>query len=96
MFVTGLNLALARHLPADTLRLLDGHKLRIRVVDAGIAFDFIWRDGSFFAQHKAQDKFESHGPGLRACRLQKRSIVGPSPLNTTPSIRQSGPEPDCQ
>src|SRR5690606_34805013 len=49
LFVAGLNLALARHLPPDTLRLLDGKKLRIQAKDAGVGFDFIWRDGSFSA-----------------------------------------------
>ncbi|SHI02207.1 ubiquinone anaerobic biosynthesis accessory factor UbiT [Pollutimonas bauzanensis] len=55
LFAAGLNLALARHLPADTLRLLDGRKLRIQVRDAGVAFDFIWRDGSFSAARHGDD-----------------------------------------
>ena len=42
LFVAGLNMALARHLPPDTLRLLDGKKLRIQAKDAGVGFDFIW------------------------------------------------------
>ncbi len=53
LFVAGLNLALARHLPPDTLRLLDGKKLRIQAKDAGVGFDFIWRNGSFSAARHA-------------------------------------------
>lgn len=49
LFVAALNLALARHLSADTLQLLDGKKLRIQAKDAGLEFDFIWRNGSFSA-----------------------------------------------
>ncbi|NYT61827.1 SCP2 sterol-binding domain-containing protein [Alcaligenaceae bacterium] len=49
LFAAGLNLALARHLPPDTLDLLDNRKLRIHVLDAGVEFDFIWRNGSFSA-----------------------------------------------
>lgn len=49
LFVAGLNLALARHLPPDTLRLLDGRKMRIHVQDAGVSFDFSWRNGAFAA-----------------------------------------------
>ncbi len=51
-FVAGLNVALARHFPPDTVRLLDQKKMRIQVLDAGVAFDFIWRNKSFSAaQH---------------------------------------------
>lgn len=49
VFAAGLNLVLARHLPADILRLLDGRKLRIQVSDARVAFDFVWRNGAFSA-----------------------------------------------
>lgn len=55
LFVAGLNLALAKHLPPDTLRLLDGRKLRIQVQDAGVGFDFIWRDGAFSAARHEGD-----------------------------------------
>lgn len=49
LFVAGLNLALRRHLPDDVLQMLHGRTLRIQVQDAGVAFDFIWRDGAFRA-----------------------------------------------
>jgi predicted lipid carrier protein YhbT len=49
LFVTGLNLILARHLHADTLRMLEGRSLRIHVADAGIRFDYTWRGQAFRA-----------------------------------------------
>ncbi|WP_317202757.1 SCP2 domain-containing protein [Janthinobacterium sp.] len=49
LFVQGLNLALARHMPADVQQRLEGKKLRLRVDDAGLAFDFEWRNGAFAA-----------------------------------------------
>lgn len=52
LFVTGLNLAIASHLPQDVQQSLTGKKLRIRVTDAGIAFDFEWRGGRFAALGK--------------------------------------------
>lgn len=47
LFATGLNLALAQHLPDDTLHMLEERILRIQARDAGIAFDFVWRKGRF-------------------------------------------------
>lgn len=49
LFSGALNVVLARHLPADTLALLEGCALRIEVEDAGIGFDFVCRSGTFFA-----------------------------------------------
>src|SRR5690606_8449485 len=43
------NLMLAQHLPADTLHMLEGRVLRIQARDAGIAFDFVWRNRKFAA-----------------------------------------------
>jgi len=75
LFVTGLNLVLARHLHPDTLHMLEGRSLRIHVADAGLRFDYTWRDGAFRAAR--------HGPAepdltFRAdawdfhCLLQRR------------------------
>ncbi|PIF92457.1 putative lipid carrier protein YhbT [Acidovorax sp. 62] len=47
LLVTALNLALARHLPADVLALLLHRKLRIEVRDARVAFDFAWNGQRF-------------------------------------------------
>lgn len=53
LFVTGLNLALTRNLAPDVTQLLQGKKLRLRVMDAQLTFDFQWLNGRFVAcQHK--------------------------------------------
>ena len=49
LFVTGLNLALARNLAPDVTAMLLGKKLRLRVTDAQLAFDFEWSNGRFSA-----------------------------------------------
>jgi len=49
LFVTGLNLALAPHLPIDTCAMLEGRKLRIDVADAGLRFDYTWHANAFRA-----------------------------------------------
>lgn len=52
LFVTGLNLALAPHLPIDTYAMLEGRLLRIEVADAALRFDYTWRGRAFrAAQH---------------------------------------------
>lgn len=49
LFVTGLNLALAKSLASDVTQMLVGKKLRLRVTDAQVGFDFEWRNGRFVA-----------------------------------------------
>lgn len=49
LFVQALNLALARQLPQDVRERLEGKKLRLRLDDARLAFDFVWRAGAFRA-----------------------------------------------
>lgn len=49
LFVTGLNLALAKNLAPDVTHLLLGKKLRLRVTDAQWTFDFEWSSGRFSA-----------------------------------------------
>ena len=51
LFVAGLNLALARHLPPEVQQLLTRKKLRINVIDAQLAFDFQWIENAFSACH---------------------------------------------
>ena len=46
-FVTGLNLLLLRHLPADVLEALEQRRLRIAVRDAALNFDFEFARGRF-------------------------------------------------
>ena len=50
LLVTALNLALARHLPADVGQVLLHKKMRVQVRDARVAFDFAWT-GQRFAPH---------------------------------------------
>ena len=55
LFVTGLNLALAKSLAPDVTQMLIGKKLRLRVTDAQLAFDFEWINGRFSAcQNKGE------------------------------------------
>ncbi|WP_114972942.1 ubiquinone anaerobic biosynthesis accessory factor UbiT [Rhodoferax ferrireducens] len=49
LFVTGLNLALAKRLAPDVTQMLVGKKLRLRVTDTQWAFDFEWVNGRFAA-----------------------------------------------
>jgi len=53
LFVTGLNLALARQLAPDVTQMLVGKKLRLRVLDAQWTFDFEWRAKRFVACQNA-------------------------------------------
>jgi predicted lipid carrier protein YhbT len=55
LFVTGLNLALARNLASDVKQMLAGKKMRLRVTDAQWAFDFEWLNDRFSAcQNKGE------------------------------------------
>ena len=47
LLVTALNLALARHLPADVGRLLLHKRMRVQVRDARLVFDFAWTGRRF-------------------------------------------------
>lgn len=49
LFVTGLNLALAKQLNADVTQMLVGKKMRLCVTDAQWAFDFEWHNSRFVA-----------------------------------------------
>lgn len=49
LFATGLNLALSGNLPEDVQQSLNGKKLRIKVTDAQLSFDFQWTNGRFAA-----------------------------------------------
>jgi predicted lipid carrier protein YhbT len=51
--VTALNLVLKPHLPDDVRAGLAGRHLRVRVNDAGLAFDFTWRGDGFAALRAA-------------------------------------------
>lgn len=49
IFVRALNAGLARQLPGDVCASLSGRRIRIRVLDARVAFDFTWRGQGFAA-----------------------------------------------
>ncbi len=49
LFVTGLNLALAKNLAPDVTQMLVGKNLRLTVTDARCSFDFEWVRGRFSA-----------------------------------------------
>ena len=51
--VTGLNLTLRQHLPADVRAILQGRSLRITVRDAAVSFDFEWQGERFAARRPA-------------------------------------------
>lgn len=53
LFVTGLNFALSKNWASDVTQMLLGKKLRLRVTDAQIGFDFEWRNGRFVACQNA-------------------------------------------
>ncbi|OEZ57145.1 SCP-2 sterol transfer family protein [Janthinobacterium sp. HH103] len=50
LFVQGLNRLLAPQLPDDVRCSLEGRSLRLRLLDAGIAFDFEWQGTVFVAE----------------------------------------------
>lgn len=49
LFATALNVALKNALPQDVQQSLQGKRLRIRVSDAQLGFNFQWLDGRFAA-----------------------------------------------
>lgn len=51
--VAALNMVLKPHLPDDVRAGLAGRHLRVRVNDAGVAFDFTWRGDGFAALRPA-------------------------------------------
>lgn len=53
LFVTGLNFGLSNNLAADVTQMLVGKKLRLRVTDAQVGFDFEWKNGRFVACQNA-------------------------------------------
>jgi predicted lipid carrier protein YhbT len=54
LFVTALNLALAKQLGDDVGDMLQGKSLRLCVTDARVAFDFAWQGGRFVARHASK------------------------------------------
>ena len=57
LLTTALNVSIARQLPSDVGALLLNKRLRIRVTDARVTFDFTWTGGAFAprARHAETD-----------------------------------------
>ena len=73
LFVTALNLALAKNLAPDVTQLLLGKKLRLRVTDAQLTFDFQWEDGRFNAcQNKGEADLTISASALDFMLLARR------------------------
>jgi len=51
LFCTALNVALAKQLAPDVTQMLQGKRLRLRVIDAQWTFDFGWANARFTALH---------------------------------------------
>ncbi|HWS05437.1 MAG TPA: SCP2 sterol-binding domain-containing protein [Burkholderiaceae bacterium] len=54
LFVTALNLALAKQLGNEVGDMLQGKSLRLCVTDARVAFDFAWINGRFVARQPSR------------------------------------------
>lgn len=63
--VAALNLVLRAHLPEDVRASLLGKRLRVRVGDAGVAFDFSWGERGFSALPGGAAADLEIGAGLR-------------------------------
>jgi predicted lipid carrier protein YhbT len=64
LFVAGLNITLARHLPADVRAMLAEKRLRLNVLDAGLSFDFCWNGRAFAAARHGPDADLTIGASL--------------------------------
>lgn len=49
LFAVGMNGSVLKHLPSDTLEKLEDRAIRLHARDAGMAFDFTYRNGRFHA-----------------------------------------------
>lgn len=65
LFAAALNRVLARHLPDDVRAGLAGKRLRLRALDAGIAFDFHWNGRAFSAARRSESADLSVSASMR-------------------------------
>ena len=79
-FVQGLNRLLAHQLPGDVRALLAGRSLRLRVLDAGVAVDFYWKDGAFAAARHLQAPDLAIGASVHDLMLLARREEDPDTL----------------
>jgi predicted lipid carrier protein YhbT len=80
MFVTALNLALAKNLAPDVTPMLLGKKMRLRVTDAQITFDFEWQGGRFTACHNKAEADLTIGASVHDFVLLARRQEDPDTL----------------
>ena len=80
LFAAALNRILARHLPDDVRAGLAGKRLRLRALDAGIAFDFCWNGRAFSAARRAGQADLSIGASMREFALLARRKEDPDTL----------------
>lgn len=72
LFATGLNLALRPHLPDDVRASLEGRHLRIRVLDAALAFDVAWQGRRFVPRTAGQPDLEIAASAADLLALMRR------------------------
>lgn len=65
LFAAALNRVVARYLPDDVRAGLAGKRLRLRALDAGIAFDFRWNGSAFSAARRADNADLSISASMR-------------------------------
>ena len=80
LFATGLNVALKSNLPADVQQQLTGKKLRIKVADARLSFDFLWSGGRFVAGRNHGDPDLTIGASMHDFLLLARREEDPDTL----------------
>lgn len=79
-FVQGLNRLLAHQLPDDVRAHLQGRSLRLRLLDAGVAFDFCWQGGKFAAARHLHTPDLAIGASVHDLMLLARREEDPDTL----------------
>jgi len=72
LFAAGLNVALRPHLPDDVRASLEGRHLRIRVLDAALAFDVAWQGSRFVPRAAGQPDLDIAANAADLLALMRR------------------------
>ena len=72
LFAAGLNVALRPHLPDDVRASLEGRHLRIRVLDAALAFDVAWQGRRFVPRTAGQPDLDIAANAADLLALMRR------------------------
>jgi len=72
LFAAGLNVALRPHLLQDVRESLEGRHLRIRVLDAGLAFDVAWQASRFVPRAAGQPDLDIAANAADLLALMRR------------------------